>query len=128
MKHIITLFLALIITGCSSDHAGISIENSNQNVVIGNSVLARSLVFKEARITKVNGLMQASVEAINKVNTDLNLQYRFYWYDDQGLEISGSSAPWHSFDLAGNGEVILQGVADKAEATQSHIYVRRAVY
>ncbi|EAR54029.1 hypothetical protein SKA34_15703 [Photobacterium sp. SKA34] len=123
-----TLFLALIITGCSSDNAGISIENSNQNVVIGNSVLARSLVFREARITKVNGLMQASVEAINKVNTDLNLQYRFYWYDDQGLEISGSAAPWHPFALAGNGEVILQGVADKTEATQYRIYVRRAVY
>ncbi|PQJ67236.1 hypothetical protein BTO08_07380 [Photobacterium angustum] len=128
MKYVMTLFLALILTGCSSEHAGISIENSNQNVVIGNAVLARSLVFKDAHITKVNGLMQASVEAINKVNTDLNLQYRFYWYDGQGLEISGSAAPWHSFALAGNGKVILQGVADKAEATQYRIYVRRAVY
>ncbi|EAS64248.1 YcfL family protein [Photobacterium angustum] len=122
------LFLALIITGCSSDNAGISIENSNQNVVIGNSVLARSLVFKDAHITKVNGLMQASVEAINKVNTDLNLQYRFYWYDGQGLEISGSAAPWYSVALAGNGKVILKGVADKVEATQYRIYVRRALY
>lgn len=128
MKYVMALFLALIITGCSSDNAGISIENSNQNVVIGNSVLARSLVFKDAHITKVNGLMQASVEAINKVNTDLNLQYRFYWYDGQGLEISGSAAPWYSVALAGNGKVILQGVADKVEATQYRIYVRRALY
>lgn len=128
MKYVMALFLALIITGCSSDNAGISIENSNQNVVIGNSVLARSLVFKDAHITKVNGLMQASVEAINKVNTDLNLQYRFYWYDGQGLEISGSAAPWYSVALAGNGKVILKGVADKVEATQYRIYVRRALY
>lgn len=128
MKYVMALLLALMITGCSSVHTGISIENSNQNVVIGNAVLARSLVFKEANITKVNGLMKASVEAVNKVNTDLNLQYRFYWYDEQGLEISGSDAPWHSFALAGNDKVILQGVADKAEATQYRIYVRRAAY
>ncbi|WP_318480046.1 YcfL family protein [Photobacterium leiognathi] len=126
MKYLMALFLALMATACSSDPAGISIENSNQNVVIGNAVLARSLVFNNAHTSKVNGLMKASVVVANKVNTDLNLQYRFYWYDAQGLEVSGSDAPWHQFVLKGNDTMMLQGVAEKSEASQYRIYVRKA--
>ncbi|GAB3515804.1 YcfL family protein [Photobacterium alginatilyticum] len=128
MKYISVLVFALALSACSSTTSGISIESSNQNVVIGNSSLAGQIEIEKAIVAETNGLMKAGVPVTSKVDSDMKLQYRFYWYDAQGLEVYGSDSPWRQFVLHGRDSVTLQAVARKPEAKQYRIYIREADY
>jgi len=128
MKYLSVLLFALALSACSSATSGISIESSNQNVVIGNSSLASRIAIEKALISEVNGLMKAGVPVSSKVNSDMKLQYRFYWYDAQGLEVEGSNSPWRQFVLHGKDSMTLQAVARNTHATQYRIYIRQADY
>ncbi|MGF1723263.1 YcfL family protein [Photobacterium nomapromontoriensis] len=128
MRVLIVLGLILGLSACSTTTSGISIESSNQNVVIGNTNLANRLTIDKAQVTSVNGLLKAAVPVSSKIDSDLNLQYRFYWYDAQGLEVSGSDSPWRQFVIHGKDTMTLQAVARKPEATQYRIYIRKANY
>ncbi|MCW8327295.1 YcfL family protein [Photobacterium sp. SDRW27] len=128
MKYLSVLLLALALSACSSATSGISIESSNQNVVIGNSSLASRITIEKALISDANGLMKAGVPVTSMVNSDMKLQYRFYWYDAQGLEVDGSNSPWRQFVLHGKDSMTLQAVAKKSSATQYRIYIREADY
>lgn len=126
MKYLCVLLLAMALSACSKATSGISIESSNQNVVIGNRLLANSLEIEKALISEVNGLMKAGVPVTSKTNSDMRLQYRFYWYDAQGLEVAGSNSPWRQFVLHGKDSVTLQAVAKNPNATQYRINIREA--
>lgn len=126
MRLLMILGLVLWLTACSSTTSGISIESSNQNVVIGNTDLARRLTIEQAQVGKVNGLLKAGVPIVSNVDSDLSLQYRFYWYDAQGLEVNGSDSPWRHVILHGRDSMTLQAVARSAQITQYRIYIRQA--
>lgn len=128
MRVLIVLGVVLGLTACSTTTSGISIESSNQSVVIGNTNLANRLSIEKAQVTNVNGLLKAAVPVSSKIDSDLKLQYRFYWYDAQGLEVSGSDSPWRQFIIHGKDTMTLQAVARKPEATQYRIYIRKANY
>lgn len=128
MRVLIVLGVVLGLTACSTTTSGISIESSNQSVVIGNTNLANRLSIEKAQVTNVNGLLKAAVPVSSKIDSDLKLQYRFYWYDAQGLEVSGSDSPWRQFVIHGKDTMTLQAVARKPEATQYRIYIRKANY
>lgn len=128
MRYISVLIFALMLTACTTTTSGISIESSNQNVVIGNSSLANSVAIERAVVGDVNGLMKAGVPVTSQVNSDMKLQYRFYWYDAQGLEVSGSDTPWRQFVLHGKDTMTLQAVARSPKAKQYRIYIREANY
>ncbi|MGF1690238.1 YcfL family protein [Photobacterium kagoshimensis] len=128
MRALSVLLFALMLSACAPRTSGISIESSNQNVVIGNSSLASKLTIEKAMITNVNGLMKAAVPVTSQSENDLQLQYRIYWYDAQGLELEGSDAPWRQFVIHGKDSMTLQAVATNANAKQYRIYIRRANY
>ncbi len=128
MKYFSVLMFALLLSACSSSTSGISIESSNQNVVIGNTSLANQIEIEKAIIANADGLMKAGVPVTSKTDSDMKLQYRFYWYDAQGLEVYGSDSPWRQFVLHGRDSVTLQAVARKPEAKQYRIYIREASY
>lgn len=128
MKYLSVLLFVLVLSACSSATSGISIESSNQNVVIGNTSLAHRIAIEKALISDVNGLMKAGVPVTSKTDSDMKLQYRFYWYDAQGLEVDGSDSPWRQFVLHGKDSMTLQAVARKPEAKQYRIYIRQANY
>ncbi|MGF1685766.1 YcfL family protein [Photobacterium japonica] len=125
MRRLIILGMVLGLAACADNTSGISIESSNQSVVIGNSHLAQRLSIEEAAVTKVNGLLKAAVPVKSNIDSDLALQYRFYWYDAQGLEVSGSDSPWRHVIIHGQDTMTLQAMARTPEATQYRIYIRK---
>ncbi|PSW07294.1 YcfL family protein [Photobacterium lipolyticum] len=128
MRYISVLLVTLFLAACTTTTSGISIESSNQNVVIGNSSLASRVAVERAIVGDVNGLMKAGVPVTSQVSDDMKLQYRFYWYDAQGLEVDGSDAPWRQFVLHGKDTMTLQAVARSPKAKQYRIYIRQANY
>ncbi|AZL84604.1 MULTISPECIES: YcfL family protein [Aliivibrio] len=124
-KWFIALLLPLVLAACSSGQtSGISVDSSTQKVVFGDNVLGGRLSVDQISTQDNNGLVRGIVSLTSKFSGDQQLQYRFYWYDDQGLEVNGSDSPWRTFIVRGLDTMSVQGVAMKPEATQFRIQIR----
>lgn len=124
-KWFIALLLPLVLAACSSGQtSGISVDSSTQKVVFGDNVLGGRLSVDQISTQDNNGLVRGIVSLTSKFSGDQQLQYRFYWYDDQGLEVNGSDSPWRTFIVRGLDTMSVQGVAMNPEATQFRIQIR----
>ncbi|MBE1274236.1 MULTISPECIES: YcfL family protein [Enterovibrio] len=121
---VILFSAAMVLSGCAQNTSGISIDSSNQNVVLGNEVLGKSLEFGNAKTSEVNERLLAQVMVTNKSSESQNLQYRFNWYDEQGLEVDSGKSPWRQFIVYGNDTVTLQGVALNPNAKNFRVSLR----
>ena len=101
----------LLMVGCAKQSAGISIDSSNQNVVLSDLLLSNELKLGNAKSKKEDGRLTASVLVTNTTTNTQYLQYRFYWYDELGLELNSDQAPWQQFILYGGDAKAVQGVA-----------------
>ncbi|MCG7497095.1 YcfL family protein [Vibrio sp. Of7-15] len=126
MKWLSALLLSVLLMGCSAHTTGISVDSDTQKVVFGDNVLGGRLMINKAGSHHINGLMQGIVSMTSRYAGDQNLQYRFYWYDGQGLEINGSDSPWRQLIVHGMDTVSVQEVALSPEATQYRIQIRQA--
>lgn len=61
---------------------------------------------------------------VNNSQDTQNLQYRFYWYDDQGLEVNAKQGAWRQFILRGYESMTLSEVSVNPNATQFRIQIR----
>ncbi len=85
-----TLLLLTALTGCSTERSGISIH---QNLVMDSAVLSAGILAEEPEISETAGQLRASSEVVNQQDVVVKVKYRFYWYDDKGLEIQPFEAP-----------------------------------
>ncbi|WP_235869557.1 DUF1425 domain-containing protein [Veronia nyctiphanis] len=94
MRYLAAALSAALLMGCATtDGRGISIDSSNQNVVLANSSLGQDLEFGNARTNMVNDRLNAQVKVTNKTGSDQAIQYKFDWYDAQGLEVDSGKSP-----------------------------------
>ncbi|MDO6707327.1 MULTISPECIES: YcfL family protein [unclassified Photobacterium] len=127
MKYVIAICVALLMTACArTTTSGISIDSSNQHVVIANPHLASQIGIEQAAVSRENGLLMAGVPVVSKVDGDIKLQYRFYWYDGKGLEVNGSDSPWRQFVLHGKDTMTIKAMAKTPDAENYRIYIREA--
>ncbi len=127
MKWFTALLLSIALMGCSSSNtAGISVESKNQQVLFGDNVLGARLVINNAGSSDTNGILKGVVSMTSTYTGDQHLQYRFYWYDKQGLEVNGSDTPWRQFIVRGLDSMSIQGVAIDPNATQFRVQIRSA--
>lgn len=115
----------LLMVGCAKQSAGISIDSSNQNVVLSDLQLSKALKLGNAKSKKQDGRLTASVLVTNTTNDTQHLQYRFYWYDKLGLELNNDQAPWQQFILYGGDAKAVQGVAVDTDAENFRVFIRR---
>lgn len=126
MRLYIISALLLLLLGCAPTTAGISIDSSNQHVVLSDSDLSQQLQFGDAKANKHQGRLMSSVMVHNLTDSTLPLAYRFYWYDEQGLELNTDQSPWQHIILYGGERRALQGVAINQNAENYRIFIRRA--
>lgn len=124
MRYVVILFCALFLGACAKETTGISIDSSTQNVVLTNADMGKALVFGNARTSIVNERLLAQVRVTNKDTDTKNLQYRFNWYNEQGLEVDNGRSPWRQFVINGGDSVTLQGVALDPNATDFRVSIR----
>ncbi|WP_075181008.1 YcfL family protein [Pantoea sp. 1.19] len=74
----------LTLTGCSGDTTAI---NTSQSLVMDAAVLSAGISTDEPTISEVDGQQRASSSLYNEQEKAVTLHYRFYWYDDKGLEL-----------------------------------------
>lgn len=128
MRFTVTLFLAVIfLVGCINySTTGISIDNSNQNVVLGNDVLKETLTFGDANTHIQGNRVVAQVIVTNRIRDDQKIEYRFNWYDLQGLEVDNAKSPWRQCIIYSGASIRLEEKALSSNAIKFRVSLRSA--
>ena len=111
------------LSGCSSNSVGISVESATQRVVFGNSQLSSHIQVEDIATIDVGGNTKGIVKIKSLYTGQQHLQYRFYWYDDNGLEVSAKPSAWQQIILRGNDVISLSGVSVSPQGTQFRIQI-----
>ena len=93
-------------------------------VVVNNPKLARGLQIVDMQQSYAGDLLKAQVTLVSKYSKTLNVQYKFSWFNEQGIEINPDGGPWTPLVLYGNETKSLQGVAPNPSAKEFKIQIR----
>ena len=120
--------LALLVSACSTAGiAGGGAEYSDSPyLIIDDQTLARrvDLVSTSHEILD-NGLMRAYATLRSNRMRNQNVQFRFSWYDEHGVEIDAQGQPYRKLVLQGRDAVSVQSVAPNTRAVEYKIRLRR---
>lgn len=123
---LISVLAALALLGCADNSAGLRIDGATQRVLIGDNVLAGRLNVEDISSDIVNGHTRGVVRLVSQYRGDQHVQYRFYWYDAQGLEVNTQPGPWKQVIIRGEETVSLSEVSVKPDGTQFRVQIRAA--
>ena len=126
MKNIFLLAAIIYgIAGCASHTAGIMTSSTGEQRIDNRSF--NSEVSVQQVMTQLNGgLLTAAGTISSQVATDLRLQYKFTWYDLNGLTIEDEGVSWKSLKLHGKQQMQVSAAAPNTTAVRCELYVRRA--
>ena len=116
------MVLACIATllGCSSPK-GIAV-NKQQTVVMDSSVLAAGILASQPAISLSSGNNVARSVITNSQNKPIRINYRFYWYDAQGLDVPPLEAP-RVMLIAPGDDVTVQSVNNNFNARSARLHL-----
>ncbi|MCG6389767.1 YcfL family protein [Vibrio fluvialis] len=123
-KWLICLLSALALMGCADNSAGLRVDGSTQRVLIGDNVLAGRLSVEDIATSAFDGHTRGVVRLLSQYSGDQHLQYRFYWYDNEGLEVNTQSGPWKQIIIRGEETVSLSEVSVNPNGTQFRVQIR----
>ncbi len=123
----IALAMALTLVGCSKNNtAGLRIDGQSQTVMFGDSELDERLQIDDIATVKVDGHARGVVTLASQYEGDQNIQYRFYWYDDNGLEVNSKQAAWKQQIVRGFETISISEVSVNPNGKQFRVQVRQA--
>lgn len=116
------MVLACIATllGCSSPK-GIAV-NKQQTVVMDSSVLAAGILASQPAVSLSSGNNVARSVITNSQNKPIRINYRFYWYDAQGLDVPPLEAP-RAMVIAPGDDVTVQSVNNNFNALSARLHL-----
>ena len=142
MKNIITtrgcIYLGLLVlisaagmtmSGCgtSGTMASLTVQQNNQastRLIINNPFLASKIRIDDLKASFSGDLLVSHVSVTSTLNSALDVQYKFRWYDSQDIEIAPDGAPWQPLTLYGGESKGLQAVAPNPTAKEFKIEIR----
>jgi uncharacterized protein YcfL len=93
-------------------------------VIVNNPKLARGIQIVDLQHSYAGDLLKAQVTMVSKYSKTLNIQYKFAWFNDQGIEINPDGSPWTPLLIYGNETKSVQGVAPNPSAKEFKIQIR----
>lgn len=113
----ITLLVAL--AGCSSDRTTI---NTSQSLIMESAVLSAGITTSEPTINETEGQQRASSVLFNQQEKPVQVSYRFYWYDDKGLEILPFERP-RTLTVPAHGKAEISSQTGNLTASKVRLYL-----
>ncbi|MEJ4043540.1 YcfL family protein [Erwinia sp. SLM-02] len=113
----LTLLIAL--TGCSNDRTTI---NTSQSLVMESSVLSAGITTDEPVISETDGQQRAVSTLVNQQEKPVSVTYRFYWYDDRGLEILPYEKP-RTLVVPAKGKIDISSQTGNLTASKVRLYL-----
>lgn len=125
-KLAMVLFAVLALAGCSKNTAGLRVDGQSQNVMFGDNVLGSRLLVDDIATTEMNGSTRGIVTLTSQYTGDQHIQYRFYWYDDTGLEVNSTQAAWKQTIVRGYETVSISEVSINPNGKQFRVQIRQS--
>ncbi|HBM16516.1 MAG TPA: hypothetical protein DD381_09285 [Lentisphaeria bacterium] len=122
---ILTALTVVFIGGCST--AVMDIDGSSQGAATVN--YKNSPVDIKVLDTKskfVNGLLKVNMQLENGISNPYTLEYKFSWFDSDGMEVDEGSTAWMPIYLNGRETRTIQGLAPNPSAKSFKIKIREA--
>ncbi len=126
MKPLVTLLGLVLLSGCSAMTAGIAARSDEPNLRVDSTKVAREVSIEQVRKRRVNDRLQASATLISRVTRDRYLQYKFTFYDPDGLVVEGESSSWRPINLHGGEQRQVTATALLPDAVEFEIALRYA--
>lgn len=123
-KWLMAATMALLLMGCADNTAGLRIDGESQTVLFGDNVLGSRLEIADITTVQVDGHTRGVVRLNSQYSGDQNILYRFYWYDNQGLEVNTKLAPWRQLIIRGKESVAVSEVSVNPNGTQFRVQIR----
>ncbi len=128
------LIAALGLAGCSTT-AGVEATGKTgwdeqgarmleKNVVYNNSSLKRDLLIVDVKSVMAGNIMRAQATVRSKDKDTLPFQYRFDWYDSDGIELNSGAGSWKPLILNGRETKTIQSVAPDPRAKEFKLKLR----
>ena len=123
------LFVGMGISGCGTSGivGSLKVQPNSQiesRIIINNPFLASRLKIKDLRATFSGDLLVAHIAVTSTHNSALDVQYKFRWYDSQGLEVGPDALPWQPLIIYGGENKSLQAVAPNPSIKEFKIEIR----
>jgi len=130
----IALIVSLGLVGCSTT-AGVETTGRmtwdeqgartlEKNVVFNNSGLKGDIQIVDVKSAMAGDIMRAQATLRSKDKSTLPFQYRFDWYDANGMEINSGSGSWKPLILYGRESKTIQAVAPDPRAKEFKLKIR----
>ncbi|WP_047046411.1 YcfL family protein [Vibrio mexicanus] len=114
----------IALVGCAENTSGLRIDGGTQNVWFADNVLASRLIIDDIATTEVDGYARGVVRLTSNYNGDQNVQYRFYWYDEEGLEVNTKLAPWKPAIIRGHESIAISEVSVNPNGKNFRVQIR----
>lgn len=129
------LAFGALFTGCATKTSGLegaaanvqTPEGDMQNskyVIVNNRKLARGIQIVDLKSTFAGDILKAQVTLVSKYSSTLSFQYKFAWFNKDGVEIDPDSLPWTPLIMYGNETKSIQATAPNPWAREFKIKIR----
>ena len=95
-------------------------------VVYNNTALSRKVAIDEMTTSKAGDMLLAQVTLHSKAGETINLQYKFEWFDLNGLALNAASATWTPLIIYGKESKVIQGLAPDPSGRDYKLLLRDA--
>lgn len=112
-KWIMTLLGIGLLCACSShpQPVGLSIDSEFQQILVGDGDIANQVKVDDIGTEPANDHVRGVVRIKSLTQDNIQMQYRFYWYDQNGIEVDANAKAWKQIILYGGDEVSLSEVS-----------------
>jgi uncharacterized protein YcfL len=125
----------VMLGGCVTRSAGIEgaatavetpegIMQSSSFVIINNPKLARGIQIVDLKSSFSGDLLMGQVTLVSKYSNTLKFQYKFAWFNKDGIEIDADSRPWTPLIMYGNESKTIQAVAPNPSAREFKVKIK----
>ena len=98
----------------------------NNTVVYNSSSLSRKVAIEEMTSSKAGDMLLAQVTMRSKAGETLSFQYKFEWFDLNGLALNAASATWKPLIIYGKESKTIQGLAPDPRGRDYKLLLRDA--
>ncbi len=121
---LICFMLIFGLVGCANHTAGIRINGETQQVFFYDNVLGSRLLVESIRTVYTDDRARGVVYLNSNYRGDQHILYRFYWYDNNGLEVNTKPGPWRKAIVRSFEPITLSEVTVNPNGTQFRVQIR----
>ncbi|WP_428773697.1 YcfL family protein [Vibrio sp.] len=125
-KWLIAAMAAMVLVGCGKNTAGLRVDGATQSVLFGDRVLGSRLKVDKVTTSHSDDRARGIVMLTSQYTGDLDIEYRFYWYNSQGLEVNTRQGPWRRMIISGKDSATLSEVSVNPDGTQFRVQIRES--